>query len=96
METEKLDKGIFIKREIGFVNEDIRRFKRLRQQVTDNKNEQQVIEEAWRQFHLFSDTNEWAVEFRSKIIKLILQTIDERLAQLDGELIELEKAFEAL
>lgn len=94
METEKLDKAIFIKREIGYCEEEIRRFKRVRQQITDNKDERRVIEDVWHDFHLFSYQNEWAVELRGKIIKLMLQTVDERLEQLGKDMIALEKQFD--
>lgn len=91
METEKLDKGLFLKKEICHCEEEIRMFKRVRQRITDNKDERQVIEDVWREFHMFNYQNEWAVELRSKIIKLMLETVDERLEQLGKDLIEFEK-----
>lgn len=96
MKTEKLEKGLFIKREIDYCEGEIHRFKRIRQEITDEKDERRVIKDVWHDFQLFSYTNEWAVELRAKIIKLMLQTVDERIEQLGKEKIDLEKIFDEI
>ena len=99
MEQDKLQMAVRIKRDIEFAEEDVRMMKRLRDYMLENrepKDEKYAIEKAWENFHMFSFSNCWANELRAKFVKAIFETIDERLAQLDKKLLELNQEFDKL
>ena len=99
MVEDKLKQAVAIKRDIEFAEEDVRMMKRLRDYMLEHhelKDEKYAIEKAWEEFHMFSFTNCWANALRAKFIKAIFETIDERLAQLDKELLELNQEFDKL
>ena len=97
MEPRNLTKGLIIKNEIDITEKEVDRMKRLRDWLIVKQGDEKIaIETAWKEFHMFDFNNTWAVGLRAKFISAIYDSIYEYLAQLDKDLIELNKEFDKL
>lgn len=98
MNEETLYKGNRIKGDIMYCERDVKWLKGLREDIIsgkDSRSEKDVIKRVLESFH-DTDTSCWAVALRGRIIKSILDSIDERLASLDKELITLNEELDRL